>query len=473
MLFKEDIEKAFGVKTYLSQDMENAIKLWEQMESGKPPWIDKDIHTIRFSNTIARELSKLVTQNIDIKVQKKYGDGKTAAKIQKFIDNFFLQNAQEIIGNQLMLGGIMAKWNGNGIDYIPPDRFLITEFDSSKEIHGAIFFSFYQADKKFYTKAEYHRFENEIRRNKIVKIYCISNKAFVSDRQGEIGKEISLKNTKWTDIVPEFAIENLIRPLFIYIRNPYSNTIDPDSPLGVSCFSECIEELRWLDIAMSTMGTETETSAPMMMVGQSAMQFADTHGIKLPKFIFSTGLNDLKNENPVEQWQPQLQIKNRIEGINFYLNLLAIKTGFSEGYFSFNEKQGMVTATQVEADERRTINTMMMYRQILDRPNSNGDGRVGAIHDIAYIINAALVIDGDIALSEYENYKLFCQFDDPFLNKQEDAMTDLQLANQGYMPKWLYLVKHRGYTEEEAKKIVEEARKESEAGQAISLFDEE
>lgn len=471
MFLKTDIEKAFGVETYLSPEMENAIRLWEQMESGKPPWVDESTRTIRFSNTVARELSKLVTQNIDIKVQEKYGNSETAARIQKSIDNYFLKNAQEIIGNQIMIGGVMAKWNGNGIDYIPPDRFLVTEFDSNKDITGVIFFSYYQKEKKFYTRAEWHRFENETRENEIVKIYCVSNKAFVSDQQGKIGKEISLKNTKWADIVPEFAVENLTKPLFVYIKNPYNNTIDPDSPLGVSCFSECVEELYWLDIAMSTMGTETETSAPMMMVGQSAIQYADTHGIKLPKFIFDTGLNDLKNENPVEQWQPQLQVQNRIEGINFYLNILAMKTGFSEGYFSFNEKQGLATATQVEADERRTINTMMMYRQVLDRPNSNGDGRIGVIHDIAYIFDAMSVINGESIPSEFGNYKLFCQFDDPFLNKQEDAMTDLQLANQGFMPKWLYLVKHRGYTEEEAKKMIQEARKESEASQSNSLFD--
>ena len=35
MLFKTDAEKAFGVETYLSPEMENAIKLWEQLEIGR------------------------------------------------------------------------------------------------------------------------------------------------------------------------------------------------------------------------------------------------------------------------------------------------------------------------------------------------------------------------------------------------------------------------------------------------------
>ena len=64
----------------------------------------------------------------------------------------------------------------------------------------------------------------------------VSNKAFVSDAQDQIGHEIPLKNTKWADIVPEFTAENLEKPLFVYIKNPYSNTIDPDSPLGYRAF---------------------------------------------------------------------------------------------------------------------------------------------------------------------------------------------------------------------------------------------
>lgn len=165
MLFKTDVEKAFGVETYLSPEMENAIRLWEQLENGKPPWVDKDTRTVRFSNTVARELAKLITQNIDIKVQSKYGTGDKAQFIQTAIDNHFLKNAQANMEKVIRLGGIMAKWNGSGIDYITPDRFLVTEFDSNGEITGVIFFSYHQKENKFYTRAEWHRYEDGTRKN--------------------------------------------------------------------------------------------------------------------------------------------------------------------------------------------------------------------------------------------------------------------------------------------------------------------
>ncbi len=476
MLFKTDAEKAFGVETYLSPEMDAAIKLWGQLESGKPPWVKGDTRTIRFSNTVARELAKLITQNIDIKVQSKYGTGETAKRTQKAIDDYFLKNAQKNMEKVIRLGGVMAKWNGDGMDYIPPDRFLVTEFDSNGNVTGVIFFSFHQKGKKFYTRAEWHRFEDGERREESgesvsVRVYRVSNKAFVSNNQDEIGRPTDLKNTKWADIVPEFTAENLEKPLFVYIKNPYSNTIDPDSPLGVSCFSECIEELRWLDIAMSTMGVETEDSEPKMIIGQSAIQYAEANGIELPRMVLKTGLDDM-TDKPFEQWQPTLQVASRTDGINFLLSIISYKTGFDPGYFVFNGQTiSVATATQVEATERRTINTVGDYRDILSCPDSNGDGRIGAIHDIAYIMDAMAVINGESAPSEFGNYEIYADFADLTRNAEEDRSRALLLTDKGFYPKWYYLVHNEGFTEEEARAIVAEAKTENEPKEG--LFGEE
>ena len=480
MLFKTDAEKAFGVETYLSPEMDNAIKLWEQLESGKPPWLkESDGRTVAFWNTIAEELAKLITQNIDVKVQG-IRSGEMPEKMQKILDSYFLQSAKDNVHTMVFWGGIMVKWDGKGTEYLRPDMFLVTEFDSNKDVQGAIFFSYYSKGKKFYTKAEWHRFEEETRQNeagesKAVKIYHVSTKAFISDNRDEIGREVPLKSTKWADIEPEFWAENLEKPLFRYIKCPTYNFIDPDSPLGIPCFANCIEELRWLDIAMSTMGTETENSTPVLMVDQSVIQYATMNNIKLPKFIANAGL-DLSGDGskPVEEWQPQLQVTSRKEGINFYLSIISFKCGFEAGYFVFDGQNIVVaTATQVRVTQKRTADTALSYRDVLDKPNSNGDGRVGAIHDIAYIINAMLVINGDVPLSDNGNYELFCSFADLLKNEEEDALMDKQLADTGYIPKWKWLVLHRGYTEEEAKTLVAEAQMESMGNNQGGLFDDD
>lgn len=481
MLFKTDTEKAFGVETYLSQEMDAAIKLWQQLESGKPPWLkESDGRTVAFWNTIAEELAKLVTQNIDVKVQGSR-PGEMPEKMQKIIGMYFLQNATDNIHAMAFFGGVMVKWDGKGTEYLTPDMFLVTEFDSNKDVWGAIFFSYYSKGKKFYTKAEWHRFEestiqNESGESEIIRIYHVSTKAFLSDNQDEFGREIPLSQTKWADIAPEFWVENLEKPLFRYIRCPIYNFIDSDSPLGISCFANCMEEFRLLDIAMSTLGKETKNSSPMMMISQSMVHYANQNGINLPEFFLDTGIDDLGNGSPIEQWQPQLQVTSRKEGINFCLSIIGFKCGFDPGYFVFDGQNIQIaTATQVRVTQKRTADTALSYRDVLDKPNTNGEGRVGAIHDIAYIINAMLVINGDVLLSDNGNYKLFCTFADLLKDEEHDANMDLQLANQGFMAKFRWLVLHRGYTEKEAKDMVQEAVKERNANQPkeSGLFGEE
>ena len=215
---------------------------------------------------------------------------------------------------------------------------------------------------------------------------------------------------------------------------------------------------------MSTLGKETKNSNPMMIVDQSVIMFANQNGIELPEWIANVGNLDIGNGtsgSPVELWQPTLQVTTRKGGINFYLSIIGYKCGFDPGYFVFDGQNiQATTATQVRVTQKRTADTALSYRDVLDKPNSNGDGRVGAIHDIAYIINAMLIINGEVAPSENGNYELFCSFADLLKNEEEDAAMDLQLANQGYMAKYRWLVLHRGYTEEEAKKMVAEAQAE-------------
>lgn len=473
-LFKTNINNAFKIDTIRSPDMEREIKLWIDIAEGKPPWLDieNDIRTICFSNTMARELASLITQNIDIKIESEYGTGENAVFLQGAIDNSFIKKAQDIIERMIRYGGVMAKWNGESIDFLDPDRFIVTDTDSNKDITGAIFFSYYTKGKRYYTKAEWHRFDGETPEKQ--KIYRISNKAFVSDNADDIGMETALSNTKWNDINPETEIIGLESPLFVYLKNPYSNTVDTDSPLGVSCFSECKEELRWLDVAMSSLGTETETSKPMMFVDEGAIVFAKNNGIKLPKFV--KGLQMLKVDSVVSQWQPTLQVQNRIDGINFYLSILSYKAGFDPGYFVFNGQSiSIATATQVEATERRTFNTVMSYRNLIGQPAINGDGRTGFAFDIVRIIDTMAVMAGQISAGNYGNYRVYVSADDITANKEENKAFDYQLANAGYMAKWRFLVRNLGMTEDEAKEMVLQAQQEQKEAQKNQggLFDEE
>jgi A118 family predicted phage portal protein len=489
MLFnRNNTEQAFDTRTYLSSYMMDAIDLWKQLEGSdglKPPWVNEDVKTVQFSNTIARELASLVTQNINVQIASGTMDSVRVGEIQQIVDRDFLAKAQETIEDVIRIGGVMAKWNGSGIEYPRPDRFEITDYESDGTVTGCIFWDFYKEGEKYYKRAEWHRFENARTKNEEtgemepVRWYKISNRAFVSDSEDELGRQIDLKKTKWADIVPEVKpIENLQKPLFTYLRTPYSNTVDTDSPLGVSVFGECIEELRWLDEAMSNMGIEVEDSKPVMFVSQNAIEYATHQGIKLPRYLQGLEMG-IDADSAIQQWTPQLQAEARKANINFLLSIISYKCGFDSNYFSFDGNAiNVQTATAVEAAEQRTVNTVKSYRNLLDRPNSNGDGRVGFIHDLVYIIEAAAILNNDENVEDFqllniELPKTYSSLEDITANAQEDAQFAYQLTQNGYYSKKYFLVKYMGHTEEEAAAILAEARAETKAETGGGLFGEE
>ena len=105
---------------------------------------------------------------------------------------------------------------------------------------------------------------------------------------------------------------------------------------------------------------------------------------------------------------------------------------------------GMITATQVEADDRDTIQTIKGDRDALK----------DAIEQAIYGANALATLYDLAPLGEYEvNFN----FGDITYNYEEDKAAWRAYAMQGWVPVWLYFVKFEGYSEEEAKALVAEA----------------
>lgn len=255
-----DVKKIFGIETGRSSDMDTALSKYKDMRSGIPYWCTGRIKPTRFSNVICREIANLTLFNADIQIT---GND----ELQKRFDSVMntLQEKQE---ESCATCGMMVKSNGDDVEFLDPDYFLITDTNTDGDALAAIFFSYLKKNDKYYTKAEYHRFEDV----GLERVYHISSKAFKSDNKDMIGTEITLDRVdEWKDIEPEVYVYGLEYPLFVYWRNPYANAIDKESPLTVPAFSECIEELRWLDIALNMMGDETEDSRHITYVPQTAM----------------------------------------------------------------------------------------------------------------------------------------------------------------------------------------------------------
>lgn len=455
-LISSDIGKEFGVDLITSDEMNTALKRWDDISTGKPPWknTEDDVDTINMAKHISDTRAKLTTLDIGIAIS-----GSARADYLQGLADDLLKRLPDRLAEADRLGGMMIKWNGKTWDFVLPGSFGITAKDDNGEIVGAIFATHTTQGKAHFTRLEYHRFEGVGADGK--QIYKVTNKAFKNQINGNnqfmLGSPVALTAVDaWANMQPEVSISNLEHPLFAYYRVPGANTVDPTSPLGLSVFANALTELKAIDIGISRMNTEIEDSKHITFVGQQAVQSAINKGIKLPRFIqgLGMGIND-GDTTAVHEHVPTIQTEARIKEINFNLSMAGVKCGFSEGVFVMDGQTGMITATQVESDDRDTIQTIKTDRDSLK--DALGQAIYGA-DALASLYDLAPLGDYDINFN----------FGDITYSFEEDRSAWRGYAMQGWVPKWLYFVKFEGMSEEEAKAITAEAA----AGDAqAGLFD--
>ena len=440
---KSEIENIFSVKLITSSEMDSALKLWDSVSTGSPPWknSEDEIDTVNMAKHISDTRAKLTTLDIGIAVS----GSPRAEFLQEIVDDL-LKRLPDRVAEADRLGGIAIKWNGTSWDFVLPGDFGITAKDNNGIITGAIFATYAVQDGAHYTRLEYHRFENDI--------YVVTNKAFrnqmISGEKCVLGEQVQLTAVKeWAEMTDEVRITNLDKPLFSFYRVPGVNTIDDSSPLGLSVFANAITELKAIDIAISRKNMEIEDSKHITFVGQAAIMSAQNQKIKLPRFVKGLGIGLSDDEHTaIHEHVPTLLTDQRIKDINFNLSMAGVKCGFSEGVFVMDGQTGMITATQVESDDRDTIQTIKTDRDALK----------DAIEQAIYGADALITLYNLAPLGEYE---LDFNFGDITYNYEEDKAAWRSYVTQGWVPKWLYFVKFEGMSEEEAKRITSEANTEN------------
>lgn len=457
-MWQKEAQDKFNVETIESGVMSAALKDWVNIYQGKPDWTlpdDKgniDIESFNFAKKLCNETARLTTLALGISVE---GSAR-ADWINGFMESYISRMKNEECEKACAFGYIVLKPNEKTIDYVMPWDFCPTHAENGK-IDGGIFFDHYHepGDKWYYTRLEYHRFE-EING---IRYYHITNKAYRATGVNGIGQEVDMSTTVWAHLHEEDYAEGVEHPLFSIFKMPLSNNIDIGSPLGVSIFSNALKELKSLDIAWTRLEDEIFDSQKQLFLGDmmidepgkpvrsryTANGVIDKAGKPLPRYV-----HIIPGSNTGEEYHevnPALQTTDRLSGIDHFLNLVGVKCGYSAGTFVLNGKEGMRTATEVESNDRETI---QLITQIRDSLQSATDGLIYALDKWADLYR----------LAPFGTYKVTYNFDDITVNKEEDKLFDLQLANQGYMSKARFLVRNMGMSEGEAKKMVAEAQAE-------------
>lgn len=441
-MFGTDIKAKFGTETVTSSEMTSAICKWMAIYQGMPGWTDDEIKTINFAKSVCSETARLTTLAIGINIS-----GSARAEwLQEQVNRTLRPHLRWWVEYGCAGGTVIFKPNGQGVDVVTPDRFMVTSFDSTKRITGIVFQDTYTVGKDIYSKLEYHRFEGNV--------YRVSTKAFLSRSDGVLGTEVSLEQTRWADIQPEVGIstvdgKGIRHMLFGVMTMPEANNIDLDSPLGISLFAGAIEELKDLDIAYSRNAWEIENSNSIELIDDALIAAGNEKKKKgRTRFALPSHVHNILGNNEGDFYQSidrPLKTDMRKVGINQQLGFVGYKCGYSDGYFVFDEKTGMTTATQVESDDRRTIQLIKDIRDQLQ----------AALDDTIYAMGVFADLYG---LAPAGAYTTAYDFGDITYNEDEDRNRNYQLMIQGIIPKWYYLMKWEGFSEADARKIAKEAQ---------------
>lgn len=460
MKFTSKAQEEFDVRSIVSNEMDTFVEKCARIYAGKPDWLDDEAHikTINFAKAICEETAKLTTLGISIKIE---GSAR-ATWLQEQIDKVYYE-LRKWVEYGCAYGTVALKPNGEGIDCLLPTDFIVTDSLNGK-VTGAVFFSKQKDGKKYYTRLEYHRFIDDI--------YYISNRCYVADNEGVMGDPIDIKKTPWKHLTDEIGVTDLKQPLYAILTMPTANNIDVDSPLGMPRISEAIEELKDLDIAYSRNSKEIYESertvlldSDMLMVEKNEKaiygetQETNKWASKRQKMKLPDYVRNVTGDGASRFYQeinPTLATDIRLTGINALLSQIGFKCGFSNGYFVFNEKTGMITATQVESDDRRTIQTIKDIRDALEK----------AVNDLLYALDKMADL---YDLSPVGAYEVAIDMGDITYNLEEDRLRWWQYVTAGKVPAWKYFVKFEGMTEEEAKAMGDEVMQ---AQKEQGLFDE-
>lgn len=443
MIKRNRVKDEFGIYPRSTERVDDFTQMCANIYAGNPPWIDADegIKTINFAKAVCAEVARLATLEAEITV-----DGSARAKwLQEQVDELSA-DLRHWVEVGAAYGIVLLVPNGDSVDFYTPDRFVITDYQNGR-ITGAVLVNqeYDPTREKWYTRYEYHRFENGR--------YIITNKCFEGNAQHDDGDPVDITKTPWAGLADEVEAEGVERMLFGVLRMPDANNIDINSPVGLPIFGEAIEELKDLDIAYSRNAEEIMDSARTVLLDSdrflpsggkispgNAALMRDKMG--LPKYVRTvegTGDGDIYHEI-----NPSINTEERLKGINALLSQIGFKCGFSNGYFVFNAKTGMVTATQVESDDRRTI---QLIRDVRERLQYAIDGLLYALDRYA----------DAYALSPRGTYEAAYDFDDITLNVEEDRARWWSYVMQGVVPKWKFFVMFEGMTEDEAKEMIAEA----------------
>lgn len=345
-----------NVTTCINSDMGTAIELWAAMYEDRPPWLSskQGIISAGIPSAMCAELSRLSTCEL------------ITTASNPSVDDVYQQvvrNIRTITEYGCALGGVLIKpyeaETGIVTQTIRADRFFPLAFDSSGNMSEVVLVEQLHSGKRTFTRLEYYSLPDR----------TIYNLAFVSSNRESIGNPTSL------DSVPQWAGLQDQSPLgdklpFGYFKIPLANTIDMDSPLGISVFGRAAGLIREADKKYSNICWEYEAKQAAIHIAQNLLKRNDSGSFVYPggkeRLYRALEYNVGAMDKPLlDVFSPDIRAEQLFRGYQNQLKMIEFACGLAYGTISDPASVDR-TATEVRSSKQRLYVTVTDIQTALE-----------------------------------------------------------------------------------------------------------
>lgn len=241
---------------------------------------------------------------------------------------------------------------------------------------------------------------------------------------------------------------------FCLLSPAIDNTVQDTSPYGVSVFHDAIDTMRMLDTAWTALYDETDLLRAVLMIPDTMIDVeTDDGGEKRPvpfgnreQRLYRLTSASIGDEGKPYAFAPQMRTSAIHEVYADACAALGDECGFGSQYFQPDKSGGLKTATEVSADNSALMRNIRNHENALGKELSK---LLTALVECARLHMGAGVADG---------------FDPVTISWDDSIITDTQAEKTqmlaeiaaGVVPKWMYLARFYGLSDEEAKSAMPE-----------------
>lgn len=253
------------------------------------------------------------------------------------------------------------------------------------------------------------------------------------------------------DVLPLLELGTELRP-YALVRPAIGNTYDDATPLGVSVYDDGIDTIKLVDETFNQFFWHVKLSTPRVFLDDEMVKRDPATGhldltTTLDQMLFSRVSGGVGERIPVTVYNPELRVDESEQSIDDALSLMSLKCKLGPNYFSFTRSQGLRTATEVVSDNS------VLLRAV--RANENEAG--AAIAQAMRGTYASWCFVSGHPLSDVPELEV--AWDDSVI---EDTATARQQMkddiSRGLCPRWMYLQRFYGMSEDEARAFTGEAQ---------------